>query len=134
MADRVDADRLRDLQSVTDAALAYLPLEQLLGELLTRVVAILNADTAAILLLADDGRTLVARAAKGLEEQVERGVRVPVRRGFAGRIAASREPVRIDNVESADIVNPLLREKGLESLLGVPLMVEGTVIGVLHVG
>jgi anti-sigma regulatory factor (Ser/Thr protein kinase)/putative methionine-R-sulfoxide reductase with GAF domain len=129
-----DAGRLRDLQSVTDTALAQLPLEQLLSELLTRVVAILNADTAAILLLDDDGRTLVARAAKGLEEEVERGVRVPVRRGFAGRIAASREPLTIENVESADIVNPLLREKGLKSLLGVPLFVEGTVIGVLHVG
>jgi anti-sigma regulatory factor (Ser/Thr protein kinase)/putative methionine-R-sulfoxide reductase with GAF domain len=134
MADRLDADRLRDLQSVTDAALAYLPLEQLLAELLTRVVAIVAADTAAILLLDDEGRTLVARAAKGLEEEVERGVRVPVRAGFAGRIAATREPVRIENVDRADIHNPLLREKGLRSLLGVPLMVEGTVIGVLHVG
>jgi anti-sigma regulatory factor (Ser/Thr protein kinase)/putative methionine-R-sulfoxide reductase with GAF domain len=134
MAERVDADRLRDLQSVTDAALAYLPLEQLLDELLTRVVEILGSDTAAILLLDDDGRSLVARAAKGLEEEVERGVRIPVRAGFAGRIAATREPVRIDHVDNADIFNPLLREKGLKSLVGVPLMVEGSVIGVLHVG
>jgi serine phosphatase RsbU (regulator of sigma subunit)/anti-sigma regulatory factor (Ser/Thr protein kinase) len=134
MAQRVEADRLRDLQSVTDAALAYLPLEQLLSELLTRVVAIVGADTAAILLLDDEGRTLVARAAKGLEEEVERGVRVPVRAGFAGRIASTREPVRIEDVDAADIHNPILREKGLRSLMGVPLMVEGGVIGVLHVG
>ena len=134
MRERVVADRLRDLESVTDAALAHLPLEQLLSELLTRVVEIVEADTAAILLLDDEGRTLVARAAKGLEEEVERGVRVPVRAGFAGRIAATRQPVVIENVEQADIHNPLLREKGLKSLLGVPLMVEGSVIGVLHVG
>jgi serine phosphatase RsbU (regulator of sigma subunit)/anti-sigma regulatory factor (Ser/Thr protein kinase) len=31
-------------------------------------------------------------------------------------------------------VNPLFRQKGIRSLLGVPLMVEGEVIGVLHVG
>jgi serine phosphatase RsbU (regulator of sigma subunit)/anti-sigma regulatory factor (Ser/Thr protein kinase) len=37
-------------------------------------------------------------------------------------------------VAHADIYNPLLREKGLVSLLGVPLLVEGRVIGVLHVG
>jgi anti-sigma regulatory factor (Ser/Thr protein kinase)/putative methionine-R-sulfoxide reductase with GAF domain len=134
MADRVDADKLRDLLSVTDAALSYLPLERLLEELLGRVVEIVHVDTAAILLLDDDGRTLVARAAKGLEEEVERGVRIPVRRGFAGRIAATREPVRIEDIDRAEILNPLLREKGLKSLLGVPLMVEGTVIGVLHVG
>jgi anti-sigma regulatory factor (Ser/Thr protein kinase)/putative methionine-R-sulfoxide reductase with GAF domain len=134
LADRVDSDRLRALQSITDAALAYLPLEQLLAELLTRVVEIVSADTAAILLLDDEGQTLVARAAKGLEEEVERGVRVPVRAGFAGRIAATGQPVRIENVERADIHNPILREKGLKSLMGVPLLVEGDLLGVLHVG
>src|SRR5215210_499072 len=134
MKSRVAAERLRDLQSVTDAALAYLPLDDLLNELLKRVVGILDADTAAVLLLDDDDRTLVARAANGLEEEVERGVRIPVGKGFAGRVAATKQPVRIENVEKADIYNPILREKGLKSLLGVPLLVEGRVIGVLHVG
>jgi anti-sigma regulatory factor (Ser/Thr protein kinase)/putative methionine-R-sulfoxide reductase with GAF domain len=134
MKPEVAAERLRDLRSVTDAALSYLPLEELLNELLARVVTILNADTAAILLLDDDDRTLVARAAKGLEEEVERGVRIPVGRGFAGRIAATRQPVQIENLDEAEVINPILREKGLRSLLGVPLLVEGGVIGVLHVG
>ncbi len=134
MKSRIAEERLRDLQRVTDAALAYLPFEDLLNELLARVVGILDADTAAILLLQDDDKTLAARAASGLEEEVERGVRIPVGKGFAGRIAASRQPVRIENVDSADIYNPILREKGVKSLLGVPLLVEGGVIGVLHVG
>jgi serine phosphatase RsbU (regulator of sigma subunit)/anti-sigma regulatory factor (Ser/Thr protein kinase) len=77
---------------------------------------------------------LAARAAKGLEEEVEQGVRIPVGRGFAGRVAAERRPVRIEDVDHADIFNPILREKGLKSLLGVPLLVEGRAIGVLHVG
>jgi anti-sigma regulatory factor (Ser/Thr protein kinase)/putative methionine-R-sulfoxide reductase with GAF domain len=131
---RLIADRLRDLQSITDAALAYLPLDALLGELLTRVVEILGVDTSAILLLEDDDTTLVARAAKGLEEEVERGVRIPVGAGFAGRIASTRQPVRILRLAEAEVVNPILREKGLESMLGVPLLVEGNVVGVLHVG
>ena len=130
----VNTERLRGLESVTDSALSYLPLEELLRELLRRVVDILQADTAAILLLEEDGATLAARAAQGLEEEVRRGVRIPVGRGFAGRIAATREPVRIADVATADIANPILRERGLKSLLGVPLLVEGTVIGVLHVG
>ena len=134
MKSRIAADRLRDLQSITDAALAYLPLEDLLDELLNRVVGILGVDTCAILLLEDDDATLIPRAAKGLEEEVERGVRIPIGRGFAGRVAATRRPVRILNVAEADIYNPILREKGLESLLGVPLVVQGAVVGVLHVG
>ena len=82
----------------------------------------------------EDGRTLVPRAAKGLEEEVQRRVRIGVGKGFAGRIAGTRKAVRITDLDHAEIVNPLLREKGIKSLLGVPLIVEGAVIGVLHVG
>lgn len=128
--------RLEDVQRVTEAALAYLDLDDLLKELLDRVTGILDADTAAVLLVEDDGQTLAARAAKGLEEEVERGFRLPVGRGFAGRIALAREPVVIQNLEESTIqpVNPLFREKGVQSLLGVPLVVEGELIGVIHVG
>jgi anti-sigma regulatory factor (Ser/Thr protein kinase) len=128
--------RLEDVQRVTEAALAYLDLNDLLAELLDRVTDILKADTAAVLLVEDDGRTLAARAAKGLEEEVERSFRLPIGRGFAGRVAFTREPVVIADLEDSpiEVVNPLMREKNVRSLLGVPLVVEGEVIGVLHVG
>jgi serine phosphatase RsbU (regulator of sigma subunit)/anti-sigma regulatory factor (Ser/Thr protein kinase) len=128
--------RLEDVQRVTESALAYLDLDDLLRELLDRVTDLLDADTAAVLLVEEGGRTLAARAAKGLEEEVERGFQLPVGRGFAGRVAFTREPVVIEDLENATIqpVNPLFGEKGVRSLLGVPLLVEGEVIGVLHVG
>jgi signal transduction histidine kinase len=129
-----DSERLRRLQLVTDAALAHLSLDELLDALLARTREALDADTCAVLLLDETGTELVAHAAVGLEEEVERGIRLPVGRGFAGRIAAERRPVVIDDVEHADVLNPLLREKGVQSLLGAPLLVEGSAIGVLHVG
>jgi GAF domain-containing protein/anti-sigma regulatory factor (Ser/Thr protein kinase) len=132
-AERV-AERLAALQTFTDAALAYLPLEELLIALLDRATAILDTDTAAFLLLDEPSATLVARAAKGIEEEVEQGVRIPLGRGFAGRIAAERRAIAIADVDHADVLNPILREKGIRSLLGVPLLVEGRVTGVLHVG
>jgi len=87
-----------------------------------------------VLLLEPDEGVLAARAAVGLEEEVERGVRIPVGRGFAGRIAAERVPVVLDDVDHADVLNPVLREKGVKSLLGVPLVVGNEMLGVLHVG
>jgi serine phosphatase RsbU (regulator of sigma subunit)/anti-sigma regulatory factor (Ser/Thr protein kinase) len=126
--------RLEALQRVTDAALAYLSEDDLLTALLDRVTDVLNTDTAAILMLDDTGEQVTARAAKGIEEEVEQGVTIPLGRGFAGRIAAERRAIIIPDVEHADIVNPILREKGIRSLLGAPLLVEGRVIGVLHVG
>ena len=128
------SSQLESLQRVTDAALAYLSEDELLAALLDRITEILRSDTAAILMLEPDGKMLFARAAKGIEEEVEQGVRIPVGRGFAGRIVAERRPIVIPDVDHADILNPILREKGIRSLLGVPLLVEGRPLGVLHVG
>src|SRR5690242_9410594 len=132
--DRVDAQRLRRLQLVTDAALAHLELDELLAALLDRVREALRSDTVAILLLDGDTNELVARAAVGIEEEVEQGVRIPVGGGFAGRVAAEQRPVQLPDVDHAHVLNPILRQKGIKTLLGVPLIVEGRTIGVLHVG
>ena len=128
------SSQLESLQRVTDAALAYLSEDELLAALLDRIAEILRSDTAAILMLEPDGQMLFARAAKGLEEEVEQGTRLPVGRGFAGRIVSERRAIEIPDVDHADILNPILREKGIRSLLGVPLVVEGRPLGVLHVG
>jgi sigma-B regulation protein RsbU (phosphoserine phosphatase) len=127
-------DKLSGIRSVTDAALSHLSAADLLTTLLSRVREILDADTAAVLLLDNSGRQLIAAAASGLEEEVSQGVRIPVGRGFAGRIAAERRPVILDHVDHGNVLNPLLLEKGIRSLAGVPLLVHGAVLGVLHVG
>jgi signal transduction histidine kinase len=117
-----------------DTTLAKLGFDDLVGELLIRIREILQVDTTAILMLDESANELVARAAVGLEEEVEAGVRIPVGGGFAGRIAAERRAIVLDDVDHANVLNPILHEKGIKSMLGVPLMVSDTVIGVLHVG
>ena len=128
------AEDLRKLQAVADAALAHLTLDELLGELMERIRDALEADTSALLMLDRERDELVARAAKGLEEEVERGTRIPFGKGFAGRIAATRDVVMIEDVDHSYVLNPILREKGVKSLLGAPLLVGDNVLGVVHVG
>ena len=128
------ADKLRDIQSVTDAALSVLDPQALLTVLVERVKEALQADTAAVLLLDRRAGQLVATAASGLEEEVLQGVRIPLGRGFAGRIAARGRPVILNEVDHTTVINPILLEKGIRSLLGAPLRAEGEVIGVMHVG
>jgi sigma-B regulation protein RsbU (phosphoserine phosphatase) len=127
-------DRLRDIQAITDAALSRLDEEEMLAELLERTRGVLEADTAAVLLLDSSGRNLIATAAAGLEEEVRQGVRIPVGRGFAGRIAAEQRPVILDRVDYTTVVNPILMAKGIRSLMGVPLVAGGRLLGVMHVG
>jgi signal transduction histidine kinase len=133
-SERKARSRLESVQAVTDVALAHLELEELLQALLLRTRDILGVDTCAALLLDPERNELVARAAVGIEEEVEQGVRIPVGGGFAGRIAADRRPVILPDVDHAHVLNPILHEKGIKSLMGVPLIVRNEVIGVIHVG
>jgi phosphoserine phosphatase RsbU/P len=126
--------RLRDIQSITDAALSHLDEREMLAELLDRTRDILHVDTAAVLLLDPSSRQLIATVAAGLEDEVSQGVRIPLGYGFAGRIAAEGRPVILDQIDHTTVLNPILWAKGIQSLMGVPMVAGGRVIGVLHVG
>ncbi len=123
--------RLQAVQAVTDAALAHLPTQDLLRQLLARLAQALAADNAALLLLTEDGRSLVVYLAHGAEEEQVGDIVVPVGQGFAGRIAASRQPLVADDVRSADVSNVQL-VAAASSIAGVPVMVEDRLVGVLH--
>ncbi|WP_229400481.1 PP2C family protein-serine/threonine phosphatase [Micromonospora okii] len=129
-----DEQRLRHIEAVTDATLSRLDAADLFDELLDRVRDLMGVDTAAILLLDVRAQQLVATAARGLEKEVRQGFRVPLGRGFAGRIAATRQPVVIEDVTPDKVINPVLLETGVRSLLGVPITARGDLVGVLHVG
>lgn len=126
--------RLRVLEAITDSALAQLDLDKLFEVLLWRVRELFDVDTATVLLLDARGDQLVARATSGLEEEVFQGVRVRVGAGFAGRVALRREAVRINHVDATTVVNPLLWERGLRAMLGVPMIAQGDLTGVVHIG
>jgi sigma-B regulation protein RsbU (phosphoserine phosphatase) len=97
---------------------------------LFRVREILDAETAAVLLLDVSSGQLVATAACGIEEEVREGARVPLGTGFTGRVAASKGPIPLDRVDATAVLNPILWEKGIQVMLGVPLLSANTVIGV----
>jgi serine phosphatase RsbU (regulator of sigma subunit) len=135
MGEPEDAEnRLRRIEVVTDSALSHLDMDALLQELLGRIRELLDVDTAAVLLHDDLSHHLLATSAVGLEEEVRQGVRIGIGEGFAGQVAAQRRPIILDRVDETTVVNPLLWEKGLHTLLGVPLLAGGDLIGVLHVG
>jgi PAS domain S-box-containing protein len=123
------AESIRRLQAVTDSALTHLTLDGLLHEMLARIRELLETDSAAILLLTEDGQSLSVRAAIGLEEVGT--PHVPVGRGVAGSIAASRAPLIVEDLSTVEVIHPILRQKA-RSLIGAPLIVEDRLIGVIR--
>lgn len=94
----------------------------------------LHADEATILLLDDSGNVLEPVASVGLGRTPRGAARVPLGRGFAGQIALTRQPRSIAEVTESNVVNPVLFDHGIRSLLGVPVFSGSQLLGVLHVG
>jgi signal transduction histidine kinase len=106
---------------------------------LLRARGLLNGDTAVILLRMLEGDeaeqgVLRARAAVGLDDDERQRIRVPIGSGFAGRIALERLPLILNDMDFSTLASPYLREKGIHSLVGVPLLANHRLLGVLHVG
>ncbi len=104
------------------------------NELLEQARSSAGADEAALLLLDTSGTMLVPVAALGLDRPAHAGFRVPVGAGFAGRVAATRRPVILADVQPGSVLNPALHRAGIKSLLGVPVSGPAGLLGVVHVG
>jgi len=125
-------ERVRRLQAITDAALAHLSLDDLFAELLGRLREHLHADSVTVLLLDREVGLLRVRATVGLERTADE--MAASRSGWGGRPYRVRRQTRRDRGPAPrPAVSPFLRRQ-LRSLVGVPIVHEGLVTGVLHVG
>lgn len=94
----------------------------------------MSVDTVTLLLPTINQQNLAVYVTLGLEEEILQQILIPIGEGFAGRIAASQKPMIVDNLNEVEIVSPVLRHKGLRSLVGIPLPIKQSEIGVLHLG
>jgi serine phosphatase RsbU (regulator of sigma subunit)/anti-sigma regulatory factor (Ser/Thr protein kinase) len=126
------AGRLRRLQTVIDATFTGGSLDELLEELLIRLREAVAGDTAAILIVDEAGHALVARKAIGFDGPTR--THVPIGQGFAGTIAATQTHLVVPDISTMDVVSPYFAGSGIVSLAGVPLVADGRLVGVVHVG
>ena len=123
------ASIVQGLQVLLDATLAHRRLDEMLAALVPRVSEVLSAEIATILLAEEDGSlTVRASTAPAREEPV----RIEPGAGIAGRVAARREPLLVQDPAPGEVVDPALRE--VQSILSVPLLAGESVTGVIQVG
>jgi signal transduction histidine kinase/ActR/RegA family two-component response regulator len=124
---------LQRLETVLEGTLAPRRLTELLVDLLRRTRAALDADTGVILLLDADERSLIAVAAYGFSEDLGPPIPVPVGSGVAGHIAMSDAGLIVEDLSAVELIRASLRSH-IRSLVGVPIVVRGRLIGVMHIG
>jgi PAS domain S-box-containing protein len=133
-AARAEAERVAEMvsgmQLLVDAALAHRTLDDIISDLVTRVHAVLGADAASIYLAQDEQLTLAATSGGSRPDSLHP---LPFGVGFPGRVAESREPLLANDPTPEELADPALAKLDLDSVIGVPLITEGQVTGVLVV-
>lgn len=125
---------LRGIDRVSTVTLEARDVDDLLQRLLRVFMETTSSvDTVAVLLV-KDGR-LVGRAGVGLEEEHARALDIPIGQGFEGMIAEERIPIELkDAYADPKVNNEVIRTHKVLALYGVPLIHDGRVIGVAHMG
>ncbi len=137
-AARAEAERVAEMvsgmQLMVDAALAHRTLTAILDELLDPVRAVFDAEAVTIFIRDEEGDTLSVAASTLGDQHGESVETLSPGEAFAGRVAAERRPLLVDQPGDEDVHDPQLRDLELVSLIGAPLLAEGEVTGVIQVG
>jgi PAS domain S-box-containing protein len=129
----VTSERLRVMQSIADAALNAETLDELLGELIARLLDALDVDRAAIVLSGGAGDDRIsARGAPGIDLVVERNSAVQID-GVTRQVVREGAPLAIRDVRESGIDAASLGPS-VGSLLAAPLLERGQALGSVQVG
>lgn len=131
--EREAKDQLAALGEISEAGLTSLNIDELLAELLKRMIRYTGTDAGSILLR--EGDQLVVRAVWGMEGQIPGRTTVRLGQGFAGRVAMEGRPIAVFDVDTDPLAaGSHLSQYNIKSTMGVPLVVWDELIGVAHVG
>lgn len=121
----------RDLAVSAETAVTPHSLDALFRDSLRAISRLLGVGTVAILLANETGDELVARAAIGLSEELTLGIGIRAGEGMSGTVLASRRPLVVPDLSEIHVVNPVLRNSGLRSVVAVPLLSDDHPLGVV---
>jgi putative methionine-R-sulfoxide reductase with GAF domain len=101
--------------------------------LLTLVGDDMGAQRCSLLLVEPDGQSLYLAAARGIAPNVPPGHRIRLGEGVAGKVAATRQPLLVQDVDEARS-HPLLRDEHFTtgSFISFPLVYHGALVGVVN--
>ncbi|HEX2569545.1 MAG TPA: ATP-binding protein [Polyangia bacterium] len=125
---------LAGLNRIATVSFESRSLEELLDRLLRVFIETTPAADTAVILLREGARLRV-RATAGLEEELQQGFSLAIGEGFAGRIAAEHRPLQLRSAATdPQVKSPVIHQRGVKALYGVPLMEQGELVGVAHMG
>ena len=108
--------------------------EEVLAILLDQVVEQTGVDHVSVMLFDAEENRLRIAAARGMDGQLARSIRLKPGDQIAGWVFQQGKPVILNrDSQEASIFAPLLKRKEIISAISFPLIVRGTILGVLNI-
>ena len=126
--------QLEALSKVSKVITSDLYLEDILRLIVTVTAQVMNSKICSLMLLDEEKRELRISATQSISEEYIKKPNLKVGEGIAGKVAKEKRPITVADVtkEKEYKYRSIAEKEGLHSLLSVPLMVKGKVIGVLN--
>lgn len=126
--------QLEALAKISNAITSSLYLEDILKLIVTITAEIMGSKICSLMLIDKEKQELVIKATQSVSDEYNKKPNIKIGEGIAGRVVETGRPIQIIDVRNdSNYKNRSIAEKeGLCSLLSVPLIVHGSIIGVLN--
>lgn len=122
------------LTKISDAVVSDLYLEEILRLIVTVTAEVMNSKICSLMLLDKATEELAVKATQSVSEFYNKKPNAKLGEGIAGRVAQSGKPITVLDVrkDKRYLNQAIAQKENLCSLLSVPLMFKGSVIGVVN--
>lgn len=122
------------LTRISDAVTSDLYLEEILKLIVTVTAEVMNSKICSLMLLDKATHELAVKATQSVSEFYNKKPNAKLGEGIAGRVAQSGESITVLDVrkDKRYLNQAIARKENLCSLLSVPLIFKGDVVGVLN--
>ncbi len=122
------------LTKISDAVISDLYLEEILKLIVTVTAEVMHSKICSLMLLEKSTNELVVKATQSVSEFYNKKPNAKLGEGIAGRAAQLGEPITVLDVrkDKRYLNQAIAKKENLCSLLSMPLIYKGNVIGVLN--
>ncbi len=129
-------ERLQSLHAIDKAITGSMDISLILDVIIGQVISQLNADAAVILLYDQTAEALKYAKGSGFCTQALQHTCLPLGEGYAGRVALGRQMIQIPDLQTRKtdfLRSPTFSQEGFVSYIGVPLIANGEIKGVMEI-
>ncbi len=131
----LDSRRIIDgLAKISGAITSDLYLEDILKLIIAVSAEVMNSKICSLMLFDNSGKELIVKATQSVSKEYNKKPNIKLGEGIAGKVAKEGRPITVVDVrqDKRYINSNIARKEKLCSLLCVPLIFKGRIIGVLN--